>query len=271
MKKSCAELAVDIRRRIILMAEYCEKGEGYWGGYMSSTEILAVLYGDVMNIKDVHMDDVNCDKFILSKGHSGLAMYVAMCEVGLITEQQLASYDRKGSGVTHLASKNRQIGVECSGGSLGLGLPLAVGYALLAKRKGYSYKTYVLVGDGEIQEGSNWEAMLSASKYALDNLFLIVDYNKSQSDGSCDEIMPLESLKDKIRSFGWDTRECDGHSCSELQCLLSQKSVGKPIAIVAHTIKGKGISFMENNNEWHHTRLTGNDFIAAKKELGLEL
>lgn len=269
--KNCTELADNIRKKTILMAEYCKKGEGYyWGSYLSLAEILAVLYGDVMNIRNVVKEDSNCDKFILSKGHSGLAMYVAMYEVGLLTEEQLLSFDRKGSGLTHLASRNQELGVECSGGSLGLGLPLAAGYALLAKRKGYSYKTYVVVGDGEIQEGANWEAMLSASKYRLDNLILIIDYNKLQSDGACTEIMPLGELRYKLESFGWDARECNGHSCAQLQELLHQSSIGKPLAIIANTIKGKGISFMENNNEWHHTCMTDKEFSAAKKELGLE-
>lgn len=270
MKYNCDKLSQDIRKRIILMAEYCENIEGYWGGYLSMVEILAVLYGDVMNLKDVHSNEINCDKFILSKGHSGLAMYVAMYETGIITKQQLLTYNQKGSGLTHLASKNRAIGVECSGGSLGLGLPLAVGYALLAKRKNFHYKTYVIVGDGEIQEGANWEAMLSASKYKLDNLILVIDYNKNQSDGSCVDIMPLDNLKNKLESFGWDARECDGHSCTSLQQKLYEKSYGKPIAIIAHTIKGKGLYFMENNNNWHHLRMSENELVIAKKELGLE-
>lgn len=263
-------LAKEIRRTLIEIAEHCNYGEGYWGGYMSCVEIFSVLYGKVMNIANPFIEYEKRDKFILSKGHSGLVMYVTMYACGMITYDELLSFGKEGSPLTMLASMNEKINIECSGGSLGLGLPLAVGMSLLAQRRGYSYRTYVLVGDGEINEGSNWEALLCGAHYRLNNLVLIVDYNKYQSDGACNEIMNLSDLHSKLNSFNWKTYSVDGHNCQELLYTLeNSKNQDSPVAIVANTIKGKGISFMENNNNWHHAKLTKNDLECAKKEMGL--
>ena len=270
MELQCELLSRKMRRTLIEIAQYCNSGEGYWGAYMSSVEILSVLYGKIMNLQDHSIPYSQKDKFILSKGHSGLAMYTIMYLCGLISYNDLLSFGQPESSLTLLASMNEKLGVECSGGSLGLGLPLAVGMALLAKRKHYNYRTYTLVGDGEMNEGANWEALLCGAHYNLNNLVLIIDYNHFQSDGACDDIMNISDLHAKLQSFHWKTYSVDGHNCAELQYTLEEsKKNNMPTAIIANTIKGKGISFMENNNDWHHAKLIKKDLENAKKEVGL--
>lgn len=260
------EFANELKKKIISMAEICKKGEGYWGGYMSLVDILAVLYCDVMNLSNFNNDKNMCDKLILSKGHSGLALYCAMNLRGILDDADLKLYGKSWSGVTQLASYNSKLGIELSGGSLGLGLAYGSGLALLGKKIKHEYRTYVILGDGEIQEGANWETAFFCNKYHLNNLVAIVDNNKFQSDGSCMEIMPVDSLKEKFESFGWCALEIDGHSHEQLKAALTTVST-KPIAIIANTIKGHGISFMENNNAWHHAKLVGDMLELAKKEL----
>lgn len=260
------EFAYKLKNKIIDMAVKCKGGEGYWGGYLSLVDILAVLYNDVMKLDSFAINRDMCDKLILSKGHSGLALYCAMNIRGLLADDKLQLYDKSWSPITHLASYNPTIGLELSGGSLGLGLPYGLGLALLAKKKNYKYNIYVILGDGEIQEGSNWEAAFCASKYELNNLIVIVDNNHFQSDGACSKVMPTASLKDKFKSFGWHAIEIDGHDHRQLKQSFSDIH-SKPTAIIANTIKGKGVSFMENNNEWHHTSLRGELLEKARKEV----
>lgn len=260
------EFAYRLKKTIIQMAEYCKNGEGYWGSYMSLVDILAVLFSETMSLDGFGGSDFSSDKLILSKGHSGLALYCAMHISGILDEEILRQYGKSGSGITQLASYNSEIGLELSGGSLGLGLPYATGIAMLAKKNNIPYTVYVIVGDGEIQEGANWEALLCAYKYNLNNLVVIVDYNKYQSDGACKEIMPIDLLEKKFESFGWTSVSIDGHNHDELKRAFSLKT-NNPIAVIAHTVKGHGISFMENDNSWHHTQLKGDALAKARKEV----
>lgn len=264
---NCEDYAYKLKNLIINMAEYCNKGEGYWGGYMSLVDVLSVLFCEKMNFGDFGTEKLAGDKLILSKGHSGLALYCAMHLSGLLDEDTLMQYGKSGSGVTQLASYNSKIGIELSAGSLGLGLPYAVGIALLAKKIKSPSKIFVIVGDGEIQEGANWEALMCAYKYKLNNLILIVDNNKYQSDGACEDIMPLRSLKEKIDAFGWTAVSVNGHNHDEIRKALSIET-SYPLAIIANTEKGHGISFMENNNSWHHTHLEGLQLEQARNEVG---
>ena len=261
----CKKLADDVRYRLIKSAK-SYNGEGHWGGYLSCVEILSVLLGGVSNFCKDNEAENSKDYFFLSKGHSAKALYTVQLCLGKINEEVFDTFGRKGSPMSVLGEYCPEYGVMQSGGSLGLGLPLAVGAALLAKRKGYSYTTYVLVGDGELNEGANWEALMTASKYKLNNLCCIIDNNKFQSDGACSDILSWGDLSKKIESFGADVNCVDGHNCREIYQALCKKSE-EPKVIVANTIKGKGVSFMENNNEWHHARLYGEKLKIALEEI----
>ncbi len=261
-------LSGKIRRRIIQMADYCG-GDAHWGGALSCTDILAVLFGSYLNVSDPNLDFGKKDKFILSKGQSAMALYAALAECGIITEDYLTTFQQNGSLLAELAIMDEEHGIECSGGSLGLGLSMGVGLAILAKRKKYSYKTVVMLGDGECNEGSVWESIMLAGQMKLDNLKLIVDVNGLQSDGSTENIISNRNLKARLEAFGWNTLELDGHDPQEIKIALNEEKQMKPQAFVMKTIKGKGISFMENNNDWHHKVLGGQWLAEARKEVGL--
>lgn len=177
------------------------------------------------------------------------------------------TYQEDGTALAELAEYNPQLGIEVYGGSLGLGLSYGVGLALLAKKKQYDYHTYILVGDGELDEGSVWEAAMSASQFSLDNITVIIDNNGAQSDGSTVDIMSMENLKERFEVFGWAVDVVNGHKCKEIIDSILDFQQRKPHAIIANTIKGKGVSFMENNNEWHDKRLQGDKLVMARKEI----
>ncbi len=260
-------LARKVRKKLIESAEQCN-GEGYWGGYLSCIEILTIIMGKNKSIFDKNLGFSEKDKFYLSKGHSAKAFYTLQYCLGVIDDEIYSSFGQKGSPMSVLGEYCPEYNILHSGGSLGLGLPVAVGVALLAKRRNYDYTVYVLVGDGEFNEGSNWEAVMTAAKYHLDNLCCIIDNNRYQSDGACDDIMPWGDIKRKIEAFGGHAEEVDGHSCADLyETIFLSNCCGKPRFIVANTIKGKGVSFMEGNNAWHHTRLVGKDYDKALSEV----
>lgn len=266
--EQCNELAKKMRKSIVDMAERCA-GDAHWGGALSCTDILAVLYGDVMNCRNRQLSYEKKDKFILSKGHSAMALYAALTESGIVSEDIYTQFQQNDSLFAELAVMNEEYGIEHSGGSLGLGLPMAVGMALKARRCGYSHKIYVLTGDGELDEGSVWEAAMAASQFQLDNLILIVDRNGWQSDGANKDIMSMENLDERLNAFGWDACVVNGHNYAELLDAFDRKKPsGKPVALIADTIKGKGISFMENNNKWHHSILQNDLLRLAKQEVG---
>ena len=225
------------------------------GGTLSMIEIMAVLYLDVMNLREVGACAPERDRFILSKGHGVLAQYTALKQIGLLNTEELTQFKKKGSHLFAHPSRNLQLGIEFSSGSLGQGVSLAVGVALGLKRNGNPAQVYVLVGDGECDEGSVWEAVASAAHFKLDNLTIIVDQNGLQYDGRTDDVLSMTSLAAKFEAFGCQTLSVNGHDIVALLRAFDAPKYG-PKAILAETIKGKGVSFMEHNPLWHNGRLT---------------
>ncbi len=265
--KHCEEIAAAMRKDIIGLADVLEGKAGHWGGALSCVEILAVLFGEVMNLKTA--DFAQKDKFLLSKGHASMALYTAMVETGLLDRELLQTYQKDGSVLGDSVAMNPELGFDTSGGSLGINLSMGAGLALLAKRKGYPYHTYVLVGDGELDEGSVWEAVMFASHMKLDNLTLLVDANGLQYDGRVEDILSWEQLPARLRAFGWKTAGIDGHNCRGLISALQAERGGKPYAVIARTVKGKGVSVMEGEHTWHDHALVKDNLLQAKKEVGL--
>ncbi len=240
------------------------------GGGLSMTEMMATLYARVLRYDKKNPRWEDRDRFILSKGHGVLGYLSALVASGVISEEIYNTFQTNESDLIAHPVMNLDLSIESSNGSLGQGLSMAVGIALAAKKKNALFTTYVMLGDGECNEGSVWESVMSAGQLRLDNLVAMVDYNKLQSDGAGGQIMDLGNLANKFRAFGWDAYEVDGHNIDELVSVLeAPKSEGQPRVIVANTIKGKGVSFMENNNEWHHNRLTKANFDIAIAEVNL--
>lgn len=237
----------------------------------SIADVLAVLYSQVMHVRPQEPTWDGRDRFILSKGHAAAAVYAALANIGMIPRADLETYGADGSTyMTHISHKI--LGVEFSSGSLGHGLPFGVGKALAAKKRGLSWRVFVVLSDGEMDEGSNWEALMFAAHHRLDNLVAIIDYNKLQSLTSISKTLGLEPLVDKLTAFGWDVREVDGHNHAQLSRELNQTPwcAGRPSLLLAHTVKGKGVSFMENKVEWHYRSPSTEQLAAALTELGDE-
>jgi transketolase len=236
------------------------------GSALSITDILAVLYGEVIRFDSTDQNYKLRDRFILSKGHACVAVYSMLAEVGFIPKEQLETYGDDFSWLmNHISHKVN--GVEFSTGSLGHGLPFGVGKALAAKARGEAWRTFVLLSDGEMDEGSNWEALMFAAHHKLTNLTAIIDYNKLQSLDSVTNTLGLEPLVDKLKAFGCAVHEIDGHDHHLIAEALSSTSDEKPTVIVAHTIKGKGVSFMENRVEWHYKNPNDEQLTMALAEL----
>ena len=260
--------AKNIRKNIIFTAFKAGSKSAHIGGALSATDIIAVLYSDIMKIKKSKTIDNNRDRFILSKGHACLALYSALVEKKILKKKELETFELDGSALLGHPIMNKLSGIEFSTGSLGMGLSLGVGVALAAKRKKKNYKTYVVLGDGECNEGSIWESILSASHFKLDNIVIIVDRNKFQQTGQNSSIMDLKNLKSKFKSFGCETTEIDGHNIEQIyKTLVDIKQNNKPKVIVANTIKGKGFKLFENNNSWHHSVITKSIYKEILKEL----
>lgn len=259
-------LSKGIRIKSIQMAHRARAS--HIGSALSISDILSVLYGKVLNIDPVNPDWEERDRFILSKGHACIALYAALAERGFISEDDLLTYGKDGSHLMNHIS-HKVPGVEFSTGSLGHGLPFGVGKAKLAKLRGKSWKTFVLLSDGEMDEGSNWEALLFASHHKLDNLIAIMDYNKLQSLAEVKDTLSLEPLVDKIRAFGWSVSEVDGHDIFALDAVFQgiPFQSKKPSFIIAHTVKGKGVSFMENKVEWHYRSPSADDLRLSLMEI----
>jgi transketolase len=241
----------EIRRRIVHVL--ARGGRGHVGTSLSIVEILRVLFDRVLRYDPKYPAWPERDRFILSKGHGCITLYVMLQEKGFFAEEELWKFC-KFDGILGGHPDPKCPGVEVSTGSLGHGLPIAVGMAVAAKRKNAKHRVFAVLGDGECNEGSVWEAALSASKHNLDNLVVLIDYNKHQSYGSTREVLDLEPFADKWTSFGFATREVDGHSVTALEKALegTPHRPGRPTAIVCHTVKGKGIPYAENNLNWHH-------------------
>ncbi len=236
------------------------------GSCLSMAEIIACLYWRTLAIDPQRPHWAGRDRFILSKGHAAALLYAALAERGFISVNDLKSYCQDGSRLTGHAN-SRVPGVELSTGSLGHGLPVGCGIALAAKRDGLTHRVFVLLSDGELDEGSNWEAILFAPHHRLDNLQVIVDYNKIQSFGRVDDVLNLEPLADKFQAFGWSVREVDGHDTQQLADALEAITEEKPSAVIAHTTKGRGVSFMEDQLAWHYKSPTAEQAAAALAEL----
>jgi transketolase len=264
----CEKVAAHMRNNILKLAFMAGKKGAHLGGCLSVVEILATLWCGKLKIKQGEPLWPDRDRFILSKGHASLALYTAMEAAGTISEEQLLTFGQNGSLLSTASSLVPGLGLEFSNGSLGLGLPYAVGLALAAKRLQKPHHIYVLMGDGECNEGSVWEAAMSAVHYQLSNLTVIVDYNRMQSDGNCSDIMNVQ-LAGIWKGFGWKVIVVeDGHNTDHLLAAFNQtRQEPLPLVILACTVKGKGISFMENNNKWHHGSLSGEDYDQAVKEL----
>lgn len=258
--KKIHKFAQKMRRTSLRMAFEC--GEpAHIGGGLSMIEILATLYGHVM--KNPGWDD----RFILSKGHGVLGLYSALYEKGYMSEDDVATFQTNGSKFIAHPIMNRRAGIESSNGSLGQGLSMAVGISLAYKKRKNPNHVYVILGDGECYEGSVWEAAITAAEQKLDNLTIFVDCNGHQNDGAVSLQMEFEKMVSKWAGFGWHTLPCDGHKIPELVKNLEDDVLGMPKAIIAKTIKGRGVSFMENNNDWHHNRLSKKLYEEAIRDL----
>jgi transketolase len=263
------EFAREIRKLSLKMV-YAAKA-AHIGGALSMADILAVLYNNVLNVDSTNFGNPDRDRFLLSKGHACTGLYAALALKGFFPIENLASYAQNGS--IFLSHTNHHIpGIEMSAGSLGHSLPVCCGLALAAKRKNAGWKTYCLVSDGELDEGSNWESILLAPQLKLDNLILIIDYNKIQSLGSVKDVIDLNPLQDKFNAFKWQTSEVDGHDHSALKQIFAKTRDlnGKPKVIIAHTVKGKGISFMEDKLLWHYISPSEEQFNKAISELNVQ-
>ena len=259
------QMAWKIRRHAIEITH--SSNSSHIGAVLSVADIVAVLYSGAMRVFPNDPRNDLRDRFIMSKGHAGVAVYAALSERGFFPVEELNTYCTNGSMLSGHIS-HYVPGVEVSTGSLGHGISVATGMALAAKMVGKNHTVFALVGDGECNEGTVWEAALFANHFRLNNFIVIIDHNKLQSLGRCDDTMELLDLCGKWRSFGWEVREIDGHNHEEIRYALVRKNNTKPICIVAHTVKGKGISFMENNVSWHYRSPQGDDYAMAIKELG---
>lgn len=259
------ELARRIRIHALKMTS--RGGSSHIGSILSIADILAVLYGGFLNYDVNQPRNPKRDRFILSKGHAGAGVYAALAEVGFFSTDELASHYQNGSKFSGHVSHKGVPGVEFSTGSLGHGLPVAAGIAYHAKIINESFRTVVLLSDGECDEGSNWEAFLFAAHHALNNLICVVDFNGLQSIKSTTETLNLEPFDKKLEAFGWNVVSVDGHDHNQILNALTHTSTEKPTVIIAKTVKGKGVSFMENSVLWHYRTAVCEEFDNALNEL----
>jgi transketolase len=258
-----------MRHRILELGNKVGKNGSHIGGGLSAVDILATLYGAVLKYDTKNPQNIMRDRFILSKGHAANSLFSALEYVGFISKDELDQFEVNGSPFFAHASRNVSKGIEFSGGSLSLGLSFAIGVALMCKRDKVDNHIYVLIGDGECNEGLIWESLMSASHFELTNLTVIVDFNSLQSDGFTKDIMNHSSLLDKFKSFGFNSMEIDGHDIEQIFSALQSKDILKPNAIIAKTVKGKGVTFMENNKDWHHGVLSDSLYEQAISDLSL--
>ncbi|MFJ7669476.1 transketolase [Lysinibacillus sp. NPDC097195] len=265
MVEKLKKQASHMRVNALKLANASGNNAAHVGPGLSIIEILAVLYGHTMNISSENLLDEGRDRFLLSKEHGVLAYYTALYENGIITKEDLASFMKTGSAFLGHPVMNREKGIEFTSGSLGMGLSLAMGVAMGLKRKQLSNHVYVLLGDGESNEGSIWEGFLSAPHFNLDNLTVIIDRNGIQLGGKTKDILPMNHLEKVLEEIGWAVSTVDGHDIEALINVFDSVS-NKPKLIIANTIKGKGVSFMEHNIDWHHAVLTDKLFNEAIEE-----
>jgi transketolase len=264
---AAARLARVVRRNSLQMVHAARVGHP--GGDLSAADILAALFFGVLRIDPLNPRRPDRDRFIMSKGHCSAALYATLAEAGFFPRERLAEYMKPLSMLNGHPDRNKVPGVEANTGPLGHGLPIGVGAAKAAKITGAAWKTFVLTGDGELQEGSNWEAAMAASQFRLDNLTVIVDRNRLQQGDETERTVALEPLAERWRSFGWAVVELDGHDMLALIETLRGVpfQAGRPSCVIAHTHKGRGVSFMEDRVEWHNRAPTEQELAAALAEL----
>ncbi|MFO7848893.1 MAG: transketolase [Spirochaetia bacterium] len=272
MEQDIAHTAQKIRR--MTFEAIANAGRGHYGGSLSISEILAVLYFKVLNIDPNNPRDEKRDHFILSKGHGGPALYTTLALRGYFPYQELLDgLDKPLSNFPKHIDRLKLDCIEASTGPLGQGLSIGTGMGITVKQQGRPNRVYVLSGDGECDSGQLWEAVMTAAKYRLGNLILIVDRNNLQIDGCCDDIMPTEPLDQRFEAFGWMSRKVDGHNTEEIERAIreiqvDQQKEPKPGVIIANTVKGRGVSFMENKAEWHSGAISEEQYRQAMAELG---
>ena len=266
--KSTELIARKMRQNIVRMIH--SANSGHPGGSLSCADIVAALYFNVMHISKENINDVSRDKFILSKGHASETVYSALIEMGVLEESEVYTFRKMGSRLQGHPNMQHCPGIDMSTGSLGQGLSVGIGMSLANKLDGNDFRTYVLAGDGECQEGMIWEAAMAAAYYKLDNLLLIIDNNGLQSDGFNEDVMNIQPLGKKFDSFGWNVFGVDGHDIDVINqaCKMAETVKGKPTVIIAQTVKGKGVDFMENQPGWHGRGMNDEEFASAMKQLG---
>ncbi|MEW6425621.1 MAG: transketolase [Bacillota bacterium] len=260
----------NVRENVLRMIH--NAASGHVGGSLSAAEILGVLYFKVLRVDPQNPDWPERDRFVMSKGHASAGYYATLAEAGFISPAELLTFDCINSRLQGHPDKNKTPGVDMSTGSLGQGLSVGCGMALGARLKNLDVRVYVLLGDGELNEGQVWEAAMSAAKYGLDNLTAIVDRNNVQLVGPTEENMPLEPLEEKWKAFGWEVLSADGHDIRDLyeKLIRAREIKGKPAVLIARTMKGKGVSFMEGTAAWHSKAPSDAELAMALRELGGE-
>ena len=259
--------ASEVRIHALEMVHHA--GVGHPGGDLSSADILVTLYLEVLSIDPANPTAQERDRFVMSKGHCSAALYATLAQAGVMKMEALKTFMDPLSKLNGHPDRKGVPGVEANTGPLGHGLPIATGAALAAKIRGESWRTFVMTGDGELQEGSNWEAAMTAAQYELDNLVLIVDRNRIQQGDFTERTIKMDPLPEKFAAFGWAVEEVDGHDYRALLNLFGRVPLapGKPTCVIANTVKGRGVSFMENKPEWHHGIPTAEQLAAARAEL----
>jgi transketolase len=261
--------AAQLRGRIIGMSHAAQAA--HLASSLSCADVLTAAYWHVLNIDPQNPGEPRRDRFILSKGHAAAALYATLAMRGYFAIEELETFCKDGGRLAEHPPANLLPGVEAATGSLGHGLPLGCGIALSGRIKGETFRVYALLSDGENNEGSVWEAAMFAAAQKLENVCVIVDYNKWQATARSDETLMLAPLRDKWAAFGWDASEIDGHDIGALAEAMQRvpNGSGKPVALIAHTVKGKGVSFMEDDNNWHYRAPTADEVVRARRELGL--
>jgi transketolase len=272
IRQSCLTIPelerMSISYRKTLLSIIKKANAGHTGGDLSCIDIINVLYNRILNLSPDTFKDPTRDRYIQSKGHSVEALYTVLCDLGFFSKEELGTLNKfRSEFIGHPTRKVN--GIEHNTGALGHGLSISVGIALAGKLDGLPYRVFTLVGDGELEEGSNWEASMCAAQYELDNLVVIVDRNTLQITGRTEEVSQLESLEEKFQAFGYSVRFVDGNNIDELVKIFEQVPFEKrkPSLILANTVKGKGISFIEDQTRWHHRVPTDDEFALAMKEL----
>ena len=267
--REVVEAARRIRAKVVEMSH--RAGTPHLGSSLSCADIVAAAYWGVLDIDPARPQDPLRDRFILSKGHAATTLYAALAFRGFFPSDELDRYNTDGGRLAEHPGPQCVPGVEAATGSLGHGLPIGLGMALAGRIRGERYRVYALLSDGECNEGSVWEAAMFAPARRLDNVCVVVDYNKWQATGRSDETLALSPLRDKWEAFGWNAVELDGHDVGALVARMRRvpDGSGKPVAIIAHTVKGKGVSFMEDDNNWHYRIPTADEVRKAHEELGV--